>query len=204
MASIGATVLGSNDWKYNYTPAQLSLMSGSDLASLYGINYDESSIKSKFDAATAAEYVTKKKEYKDTENAYYQSLYSLGNTAADSVRQALAAQATGASNAAINTNILTALLNLQSEGSTTATDLANQRNNLAAEEAEAYTQNTVDAMTTANDLKAQLMTNALSKYGYDVQNNVGEMQFWASLDTAAKEMWAAKYQADLNRGAMWI
>lgn len=203
MAVLGAPTLPTNQpWEYNVN--QPTLTSGANLANLYGINYDETAIRNKFNAASKAEYATKKQEFQNTENSFVQNLYAQGNVAADAIRRASAPMATGAANAAINTNVLSALLNLQAKGSGAATELANQRNLLASQEAEAMTKNTVDAMNAANELKNQVMQSGLVKYGYDVQNNVGEMQFWAALDTAAKEMWASKYQADLARGAMWL
>jgi len=202
--NLGAPTLKQND-VFQYTPSKPTLTSGANLAQQFGIDFDENAIFNKLRNATLSEYATKNQEFGNTENAFYQGMYQLGNTAADAIRRANASSiASGASKGVTQANILTSMLGMQGEGAKGATDLAKQRNLLKQQQAEAESKNVVDAMNASNLLKQDLMQNSLTKYGFDVQGNAAELQFYAALDAAAKEQWAAKYQADLARGAHWI
>ena len=71
---------------------------GLGLADKYGLTYDADEIQGKFDAATKAQYDVLRKEYKNTENDYYDQLFGTQATAMDAIRKNnAAAVATGAS-----------------------------------------------------------------------------------------------------------
>jgi hypothetical protein len=168
-----------------YTPTKLN-------ASDYGITYDKDAIKKTFDDATAASYKTKYDEYNQTANQYYQQQYNNQQTALDTIRKSNAqAVATGASRGMQAANELSSILNLQQQGTTEATTLAADRNQIADEEQAAYAQNAVSALQQAN-------TAGESVYSADTQSNVGQMQYYAAIEQALKNLEGVKYTADSN------
>jgi len=175
------------------------------LAKLYGnITYDEDVIRSKFDAATRAEYARKRKEYEQTEDQFYNRLFGTQSTALDTIRRANAsAISSGAAKGMQAANELSAILGLQQEAVDDSTKLAQERNLLMDKEAEAYTKNVVDALAKANEIKQALGTLGSNIYAADTQFDVGTMQYLAQLDAAAKQLAgieltanATKYSAD--------
>lgn len=187
----------------SYTPSRASLRSIEDLASLYGgITYDEAAIRAKFDAATKAEYDLKRKEYEATANKFYEQMYGTQATALDTIRRNnAAAVATGASRGIQAANELSAILGLQETNTRTASELAQQRNLLADQEAAAFAKNIVDAMTTSNAVKQALANLAANLYASDTQFDVGAMQYYAALNQAAQALQGTIYNADRNLDA---
>jgi hypothetical protein len=177
-------------------------MGGQNLASQYGINYDEDAILGKFKNATDASYDVLKKEYDVTANKYYDQMGAAGQTALDTIRKSNAkAVATGASKGMQAANELSSTLGLQQVSSDTATQLAQDRNLLMDKQQAADAQNVVNAMTTANGLKTGVMSADLNKYSADTQYDVGKMQYYAQLDAAAKALQGTKYAADQSAAA---
>jgi hypothetical protein len=184
-----------------------SLQSAEDLARLYGnITFDEDAIRSKFDKATQAEYALKRKEYEQTEDQFYNRLFGTQSTALDTIRRANAsAISSGAAKGMQAANELSAILGLQQESVDDSTKLAQARHNLTDAEAAAYAKNVVDALAKANEIKLALGTLGSNIYAADTQFSVGEMQYLAQLDAAAKQLEgmgltadATKYSADRN------
>ena len=194
------------------TPASIpvsrpSLRSAEDLAKLYGnITFDEDAIRSKFDKATQAEYALKRKEYEQTEDQFYNRLFGTQSTALDTIRRANAsAISSGAAKGMQAANELSAILGLQQESVDDSTKLAQARHNLTDAEAAAYAKNVVDALAKANEIKLALGTLGSNIYAADTQFAVGELQYLAQLDAAAKQLEgmgltadATKYTADQN------
>lgn len=173
-------------------PVQLD---GLSLGDKYGLTYNMDTIKQILDAATSAEFERKRQEYATTENKFYNQMGATQATALDTIRKSQAqAVATGASRGLSAANQLSAVLGLQQTSAEGANDLANQRNILAASEAEAFTKNASGALETSNAVKQAIANLALTKYGYDTQGRVGEMDFLAALENVA----AQKYSADKN------
>lgn len=184
-----------------------SLRSANELARLYGnITFDEDAIRSKFDKATQAEYALKRKEYEQTEDQFYNRLLGTQSTALDTIRRANAsAISSGAAKGMQAANELSAILGLQQESVDDSTKLAQARHNLTDAEAAAYAKNVVDALAKANEIKLALGTLGSNIYAADTQFAVGEMQYLAQLDAAAKQLEgmgltadATKYSADRN------
>jgi hypothetical protein len=190
----------------SYTPNKSTLRDAAYLSALYGgITYDEDAIKAKFDAATKTEYDALRSEYDATANQYYNQMYAAQNTAMDTIRKSnAAAVATGASRGIQAANELSAILGLEQTNNQTATQLATQRNDLANKEAAAYSTNAVNALTTSNTVKQALGTLAANLYASDTQFDVGEMNYYAALNQAAKALEGAKYAADSNVKAAGI
>jgi hypothetical protein len=121
-------------------------------------------LQSKFNAITKAEYDKQRTDLQTATNKYYNQLYDTQQTTMDTIRQANAqAVASGASKGVQAANELSALLGLQSEAVTGATDLANQATTLAQEESQAVLENMLNAETQAaeqNKALAQILTQA--------------------------------------------
>ena len=158
----------------------------------YGINYDAEKIKSTFDTATAAQYKALQNEQDQTANQYYSNQYNNQAMALDTIRKANAqAVATGASKGMQAANELSSVLNLQQQGTTEATNLAAQQNQLYDKEQSAYAQNAVNALSAAN-------AAGESVYSADTQFNVGQMQYYSAIEQALKNLEGVKYTADKN------
>ncbi len=183
----------------SYKPKTPSYMTGDAMAKNLGIDYNYKNILSKYDEATAAEYALKNKEYAMTENQFYNQMYGAQGTALDAIRKSQAqAIATGASRGLQAANELASMLGLQQETVASATDLAQQRNMLKDKEAEAYTQNVINATDTYNTLGTTLGNLINNKYAADIQHNVGLMEYFKGLDQNAKNLEGNMYAADRN------
>ena len=202
---LGVSTFGSYSLTDPITATRPALM-GTPMGDLYGINYDQDYIRKLLDDATAAEYNAKRQEFAATEHGYYNQLYDAQNTALDTIRASnSAAVASGASKGMAAAQQLAAILGLQQESVGAATDLANQRNELAAKEAAAYSANANTALNTSNTLKQAIQNADLTKYGYDTQNYVGELDYNAALRATIAEIIqsqnaaaATMYNADRN------
>lgn len=141
-------------------------------------------LQSKFDAITEAEYDKQRTELQTTTNKYYNQLYDTQQTTMDTIRQANAqAVASGASKGVQAANELSALLGLQSEAVTGATDLANQATTLAQDETQAMLDNMLNAETQAaeqNQALAQILTQAGS---VDVEQQNAETALLQTIET---------------------
>lgn len=184
-----------------YVPVAPELR-GLTLGDLYGINYDEEAIRSKFDEATRAEFATRNKEHQMTENAFYNNLYGTQAAALDTIRRNTSqAIATGASRGMQAANELSAILGLTQEGVMGSTDLAQKRNLLKDEEAAAYARNAREALEISNALRQQIGALDAQNYAADIQYRIGEMDYYARLDQALKQLQGMQAQAAAQRYA---
>lgn len=176
-----------------------TLQNGSDLASKYGITYDATSIENKFNEATKAKYDVLRKEYDATQNKFYNNMYNNQQTALDTIRKSNAeAVATGASRGVQAANELSSVLGLQQSTTDEATQLAVDRNALADKEAAAYAENKVNAFNKANELGLSLGNLASGIYASDVQFDVAQLDYYARLDAAMKNLMGMQEQANAN------
>ena len=186
--------------------AKRPVLSGLELGDKYDIQYNQDYIWDLLDKATAAEYNSKRQEFAATENKFYNELYDTQASALDAIRASNnAAVATGATKGMAAAQQLAAILGLEQSSVESATDLANQRNELAAKEAEAYAKNANTALETSNTLKNAIAEAALNKYGYDTQGYVGALEYNAALQSVLGEIIqsqnaaaATMYNADRN------
>ena len=173
---------------------------GTDIGDLYGLTYDKDAIRGKFDAATKAEFDRKRKEYAGTEAQYAGHMHDTQRTALDSLRQDRSqAVATGATRGMQAAQELSTVLGLGQEGVEGATELAQQRNLLADREAEAYTQNVVEALSEANRLSEVMGQLDTQAYAADTQFGVGEMDHHARIQQAQANLEGMGLQADAQR-----
>ena len=164
-------------------------MAGLELGDKYDIQYNQDYIWDLLDKATTAEYNSKRQEFAATENKFYNELYDTQASALDAIRASnSAAVATGATKGMAAAQQLAAILGLEQSSVESATDLANQRNELAAKEAEAYAKNANTALETFNALKQTIAEDALNKYGYDTQGYVGALEYNAALQKNLSEI----------------
>ena len=173
---------------------------GLDLADKYGLTYDADEIQGKFDAATKAQYDVLRKEYKNTENDYYDQLFGTQATAMDAIRKNnAAAVATGASRGMQAANELSATLGIAQEGTALSTDLAQSRNLLMDKEQAAYAKNATDALTSSNLARQGIANLDANMYAADTQFNVGEMDLYARLDQATKGLLGENARNEANK-----
>lgn len=166
----------------NFTPQKLNPAN-------YGVNYDYNSIKGIFDNATKTQYQTLRDQYDQTANQFYNNQFNNQQTALDTIRKSNAsAVATGASRGMQAANELSSTLGLQQQGTQEATTLAGNRSGLADKEQAAYAQNSSNALTAANTAGENL-------YSADTQWGVGQMNYYAALESAYKQLQAAQETA---------
>ena len=188
---------------FSYTPTNAKLKGAAELSSLYGnIDYDEASIKKKFDTATNDAYKVKQKEYQQAENAYYDQMANQQFSTVDAIRRANAqAIASGATKGMQAANELSAVLGLQQEAATGATTLATDRQKIIDEHVAALSQNAVDALNTANEVKLKLGTLGSDIYASDVQRLAALDAYWQGLEEAAAALEGDKATAAAQRYA---
>lgn len=186
-----------NDYK---PQSSAKLLGSKELAELYGITYDENAILSKFNTATDAEYALRRKEAGVNENKFYSNLVNTQGTALDTIRKSnAAAVATGASRGMQAANELSSILGLQQSGIEEATKLADDRALLVDKEAAARAKNIVDSFTESNKVKQALAGLDANKYAADTQFSVGQMDYYAKVDAAAKNLQGLLAQADATK-----
>jgi hypothetical protein len=180
--------------------------SGLALGDQYGINYDYNSILGILNNATKSSYDAQWQQQQQTQNNFYNDLYATQGTTLDTLRQAQAkAIATGASKGMSAANELSSILNLQTTAAKSANDLANTSNNLSAQQQAATAANASTALNTSNSLKQAIGQLDMTKYGYDVQNSIGVLDYLSSLAQTAggiidseNNLAGTKYNADQN------
>lgn len=184
------------DWK----PTRSELRDPKKLAESLGLTYDASVLEGKFNDATKAQYDALKQEYGNTENSYYRNMYNTQNSSLDAIRKSNAsAVATGASRGMQAANELSSVLGMQQTSTEGATELANARNKLYADEQAAYTKNVVDAIKQSNETGLALGNLNANLYASDTQFDIGQMDYYAQLEQSMKSLMAAQEQAAANR-----
>lgn len=190
---------------YGVTPTNPQL-TGLPLGDQYGINYDYNSILGILNNATNASYDAQWQQQNQTQNNFYNDMYATQGVTLDTLRQAQAkAIATGASKGISAANELSSILNLQATSAKSANDLANASNNLSAQQQAATALNASTALNTSNTLKQAIGQLDMTKYGYDVQNSIGILDYLSSLAQTAggiidseNNLAGTKYNADKN------
>lgn len=175
---------GNSSTKASYSvskaeqPGRTGLRSARELGALYDIGYDMNEIRSLYDEATNLKYALKSKELKQAENDFYANQANANATLLDSLRKATSsAIATGASRGLASAEQLGLAMEAQQGIVEGATDIAQQRANMADEIAAEKAQNIVDALEYSNQLKQGLATNSTNIYSADTQYDVGLLDF---------------------------
>ena len=169
-------------------PTKASLM-GKSLGDIYGVDYDKDTILSLLNGATKAQYDAQRQTTQETTDDFYNQMSASQAGLLDTLRSNQAgAVATGASKGMAAAQELSALLGLQATNTQGATDLANAKNKLDAEEAAAYAANTKTALDTSNSLKQAIANLDSTKYGYDTQGYASELDYTAALKAVLGEI----------------
>ena len=162
---------------------------GKSLGDIYGIDYDKDTILSLLNGATKAQYDARRQTTQETTDDFYNQMSASQAGLLDTLRSNQAgAVATGASKGMAAAQELSALLGLQATNTQGATDLANAKNKLDAEEAAAYAANTKTALDTSNTLKQAIANLDSTKYGYDTQGYASELDYTAALKAVLGEI----------------
>ena len=174
-------------------------LNGLPLGDVYGLTYDYDKILGLLNKATTDAYAARETEAKQTENTFYRNMVDTQSATLDTLRQTQAAAvATGASKGIAAAQELSAILGMQEEASAGATDLANARLNLSEKKQAEMSGNASSALDTSNAIKQAIANMDLTKYGYDVQKLMGDLDYLASLHNSDKTLEGVKYNADKN------
>ena len=178
-------------------------LSGTDkLGDLYGITYDQNTIKDILNRATEAEYAAKEAAYGTTENKYINQAQTDQATTLNTLQKTnQQASMNGAMMGANSANALSAILSGQQLNATNMLDLANQRNLLQSQKAAALTANASTALSDSNAIKQAIASIDLSKYGYDTQQMVGQLDYLAALNDALAQIKSSQTAADATKYA---
>lgn len=183
-AGIGNYPTGNSSTKASYSvskaePADRTpLRSARELGQLYDINYNMDAIRKIYDDATNLKYALKSKELKQAENDFYANQANANATLLDSLRKATSsAIATGASRGLASAEQLGLAMEAQQGIIEGATDIAQDRANMADEIALEKAENIAKALEYSNQLKQGLATNSTNIYSADTQYDVGMLDF---------------------------
>lgn len=156
------------------------LRSAKELGELYDINYDMEAIRGLYDDATNAKYALLSKELEQGENDFYTNNANANATLLDTLKKATSsAIATGASRGIAGAEKLGLMMEQQQAIAEEATNLAQERANMADEIAAEKAQNIIDALEYSDSLKTTLGGLSSNIYSADTQYDVGLLD-WAA------------------------
>ena len=145
---------------------------------------DEQAIADKFNAATAAQFNVQREQNRQAENQFYNQMYNTQRTAMDTIRQSnAAAVSSGASRGVQAANELSALLGLQEQSVSSATELAQANRQTAQEETAAVLENMLNAYQQAATERQQLVQQGIEAASVDVQQQANAIQQDTVVDT---------------------
>lgn len=177
-------------------------LAGSGIGDLYGITYDQNTIKDILNRATEAEYAAKETEYGTTENKYINQAQTDQATTLNTLQKAnQQASVNNSMMGANSANALSAILTGQQLNATNMLDLANQRNLLESQKTAALSANSSMALRDSNAVKQAIANIDLSKYGYDTQKMVGQLDYLAALNDALAQIKSSQTAADATKYA---
>lgn len=147
----------------------------------FGLDTSVAGLKSKFDALTKQEFAQKNAEFRASEDQYYKNMAAQGAQYQDAIQKASSdALKAGASRGMQFANQFAAQNILAEQNSTGALDLATQRNNLKAQEAEAYAENAIEADDVIRNLKLNVFGQAVADRANEVQRYAADTQMAAT------------------------
>ena len=156
------------------------LRSARELGDLYDIDYDMDALRSIYDDATNAKYALLRKELEQSENDFYTNNANANATLLDTLKKATSsAIATGASRGLAGAEQLGLMMEAQQGIVDEATNIAQERANMADQIAVEKAENIIKALEYSNQLKQGLATNSTNIYSADTQYDVGLLD-WAA------------------------
>lgn len=147
-------------------------------ADKFGLDTSVANLQRKFDALTKAEYNTKRNEYKRSEDEYYRNQAGYNQQYMTAANNAISsAIASGALRGMQFANQFAAQNQIASDNATGARDLAQAYNDLASSEAEAYTQNAINAYDNIQQLKQNILQQAVTDRANEVQRYAADVAY---------------------------
>ena len=181
------------------------LRSAKELAKLYDINYDMDAIRGIYDDATNAKYALLSKELEQGENDFYTNNANANATLLDTLKKATSsAIATGASRGIAGAEQLGLMMEQQQAITEGATNLAQERANMADEIAAEKAENIIKALEYSDSLKTTLGNLSSNIYSADTQYDVGLLDWAAQMKNveALFEQIAAEKDTNLAAQAL--
>ena len=178
------------------------LRSARELADLYDLNYDVDYITNLYDKATDLKYALKQKEQIQAENKFYNNTANANASLLDTLRKASSsAIATGASRGLASAEQLGLAMEQQQNTIDEATQLAQDRANMADEIAQEKAQNIINALEYSDNIKKALSTVSSNVYSADTQYDVGELDFFAQMKNVEALFEQIAQEAATNKNA---
>ena len=147
-------------------------------ADKFGLDTSVANLQRKFDALTEAEYNTKRNEYKRSEDEYYRNQAGYNQQYMTAANNAISSAITsGALRGMQFANQFAAQNQIASDNATGARDLAQAYNDLASSEAEAYTQNAINAYDNIQQLKQNILQQAITDRANEVQRYAADVAY---------------------------
>lgn len=175
------------------------LRSARELADLYDINYDMDAIRNLYDDATNAKYELLSKERLQAENDFYTNNANANATLLDTLKKATSsAIATGASRGLAGAEQLGLMMEQQQAITDEATNLAQERANMADEIAAEKAENIIKALEYSDSIKQALAGVSSNVYSADTQYDVGELDWAAQMKNVEALFEQIATEKDIN------
>lgn len=165
-------------------PIKPELRTIDELANAYGITYDYDSIYKLLNNSVEKEYDARYAKQKQSEDKYYDNITAAQSTLLDTLaRDRTNAVQTGVSKGMQAANALGAMLGITNQFAENATDLTQERGNLAKEYGSALANAMVNADKTSNERRNVLLDIAKMLYGYDSEQYVADANTYDTILT---------------------
>lgn len=152
------------------TPAQNTQETVNKYRQYANSQVDENAILNKYKAANEANYAQLRNQTLDNENKFYDQMYNTQKTAMDTIRKNNAsAVATGASRGMQAANELSAILGLQQNSASSATELANANREAMEKQVTASIENEIKAGQEAEANRQSIIDAAIKQASVDAE-----------------------------------
>ena len=182
--------------------SQLKLMSGKEVADLYGYIYGEDEIYKRLQEATNAKFDEWGKQtemLRDQSLTDYASNFDMYQSQARQARQN--AMRTGLSKGSTIAAEVLSQIGAQRQGADNQAGYQQAMGELAAQRGSQLAYDKVNAMNSQNELAALLGNQSINQYGNEVQNRAAEMSLLGQYAQAESNTKSAQIMADAQRYA---
>lgn len=205
---INAAVPSGGDYGYtpiaSMQPGNPTLMNSSELARLYGLDYNLDNMKATLQKEVDAGYDARYNQQGQAERKYYSNAATAQSTLADTLRkQQSQAIMTGTNKGMQAAQALSAMMGTSQQFAGEATQLAMDRQQIGKEQASDQARVGVNAMNAYNQMGQQLADVSKTVYSADTSKYVGELDYNAAAATsnaqlqaqsmASKSQWESTY-----------
>ena len=190
---INAAIPNAGDYSYeefkNIATETPALQNAQDLAKLYGLDYDLESIYNTLMKANDAGYDARYEQQKQVEGKYYTNAAVAQNTLTDTLqKQQSQAILTGANKGMQAAQALSSMLGTSQQFAAEATQLAQDRQLIAKEQAASTAMTGVNALNAYNTMGQQLADVSKTVYSADTSKYVGQLDYNAANTTANAQL----------------